>query len=88
MRAFIIGCSWLLLMAAAAHGNPEEPLGVGMEGFPYPHPVQWLALRMEGEDVRMGYMDVPPAGAANGRSVVLLHGRNFFGAYWARPSTR
>ena len=30
----------------------------------------------------MAYMDVAPAGQANGRSVVLLHGKNFFGAYW------
>jgi pimeloyl-ACP methyl ester carboxylesterase len=31
----------------------------------------------------MAYMDVPPAGQANGRTVVLLHGMNFAGFYWA-----
>ena len=31
----------------------------------------------------MAYMDVPPAGHANGQTVLLLHGKNFFGAYWA-----
>jgi pimeloyl-ACP methyl ester carboxylesterase len=30
----------------------------------------------------MAYMDVSPTGAANGRTVLLLHGKNFFGAYW------
>jgi pimeloyl-ACP methyl ester carboxylesterase len=30
----------------------------------------------------MAYMDVPPEGTGNGRTVVLLHGKNFFGAYW------
>ena len=30
----------------------------------------------------MAYMDVPPSGTPNGRSVVLLHGMNFFGEAW------
>ena len=28
-------------------------------------------------------MDVPPVGTPNGRTVVLLHGMNFFGEYWS-----
>jgi pimeloyl-ACP methyl ester carboxylesterase len=31
----------------------------------------------------MAYMDVPPAGQPNGRTVVLLHGMNFYGEYWS-----
>jgi pimeloyl-ACP methyl ester carboxylesterase len=31
----------------------------------------------------MAYMDVAPAGAPNGRAVVLLHGMNFYGEYWS-----
>jgi pimeloyl-ACP methyl ester carboxylesterase len=30
----------------------------------------------------MAYMDVKPSGAGNGRSVLLLHGRNFPASYW------
>jgi len=56
-----------------------------MEGYPYPFPVRFLALALEGQDLRMAYMDVAPTGAANGRTVVLLHGKNFFGAYWEGP---
>lgn len=33
------------------------------------------------EDVRMAYMDVKPA-IANGKTVLLLHGKNFAGYYW------
>jgi pimeloyl-ACP methyl ester carboxylesterase len=40
---------------------------------------------MYGQEVRMAYMDVAPAGQANGRTVVLLHGMNFSGYYWANP---
>ena len=53
-----------------------------MEGYPYPYPVSFLPLTIEGQDLRMAYMDVAPARQPNGRSVVLLHGKNFFGAYW------
>jgi pimeloyl-ACP methyl ester carboxylesterase len=60
----------------------REPYGIGLEGFAYPYPVQMLPLVNDGEQVRMAYMDVQPA-APNGRSVLLLHGRNFPSSYWA-----
>jgi pimeloyl-ACP methyl ester carboxylesterase len=60
----------------------KEPYGVGLEGFAYPYPVNMLPLTNEGEQVRMAYMDVAPA-TPNGRTVLLLHGRNFPSSYWA-----
>ena len=68
--------------AAQASQQPLSPLNVTMEGFQYPYPVHYLALTMEGQQVRMAYMDVAPAGTPNGRNVLLLHGRNFGGYYW------
>jgi pimeloyl-ACP methyl ester carboxylesterase len=85
---------WLLSLAAAIllqwppgafaqSAVPDlEPIGIGLEGFVYPYPVQYLTLRMEGEDVKLAFMDVEPSGNANGKTVVLMHGRNFFGSYW------
>ncbi|MFP3681897.1 alpha/beta fold hydrolase, partial [Pseudomonas sp. SIMBA_041] len=32
--------------------------------------------------LQMGYMDVPAQGQANGRSVLLMHGKNFCAATW------
>ena len=60
----------------------REPYGIGLEGFAYPYPVQMLPLTNDGESLQMAYMDVPAA-KPNGRSVVLLHGRNFPSSYWA-----
>src|SRR5882757_2197901 len=60
----------------------REPYGIGLEGFAYPYPVSLLPLVNDGEQVRMAYMDVAPA-QPNGRTVVLLHGRNFPSSYWA-----
>src|SRR5207247_11400998 len=41
-----------------------------------------MTRTLYGQDVRLAYMDVPHDGQANGRTVVLLHGMNFFGEYW------
>ncbi len=66
----------------AADTAPREPYGIALEGFPYPYPVHLLPLTNDGEQLSMAYMDVPPA-QPNGRTVVLLHGRNFPSSYWA-----
>ena len=62
-----------------------RPGSINHEDVPYPFPVSYLPMVTYGQDVRMAYMDVPPAGQANGRVVVLLHGFNFAGFYWAGP---
>lgn len=75
----------LLLTLAAVAPRPvhaEEPYGIGLEGFPYPHPVALLTLAVEGEPQRLAYMDVKPTGPGNGRTALLFHGRNFPSSYW------
>ncbi len=73
-------CVWLLPSGA----QPQEltPLSISLEEYPYPYPVAFFDLEQEGQDLRMAYMDVKPAGEGNGKTVVLFHGKNFFGAYW------
>ncbi len=72
-----------LLMAPPEGVRAQEPMAITLETLPYPHPLAYMPLKRMGEDVRMAYMDVAPAGTPNGRTVVLLHGYNFFGEYWA-----
>jgi pimeloyl-ACP methyl ester carboxylesterase len=79
----------------AAQTNQQEPLpkaptdvkpgSITYDDVPYPYPVSYLPLTMYGQDVRMAYMDIPPATAPNGRTVVLLHGMNFGGFYFGGP---
>jgi pimeloyl-ACP methyl ester carboxylesterase len=66
----------------AAQAAEREPYGIALEGLAYPYPVHLLPLVNDGEQVRMAYMDVAAA-SPNGRTVVLLHGRNFPSSYWA-----
>jgi pimeloyl-ACP methyl ester carboxylesterase len=77
--ALVFLCVGLVLPRVAL---AAEPYGIGLEGFTYPYPVSLLTLPSEGEALRMAYMDVKPAGAGNGRAVILLHGRNFPSSYW------
>ncbi|PQZ93341.1 MULTISPECIES: alpha/beta fold hydrolase [Pseudomonas] len=56
--------------------------GPELQGFAYPYPLKHFEFTSQGETLQMGYMDVPPSGQANGRSVVLMHGKNFCGATW------
>src|SRR5688572_18966314 len=80
----------LLTAAPAAAQEPPAtppadwgPMSINLEDVPYPHPVSSFQFTLEGEDVRMAYMDVAPSGTPNGRNVILLHGMNFFGQTWA-----
>ena len=52
-----------------------------LESFAYPFPVQVYSFSSQQQKVEMAYMDLPPAAPVQG-VVVLLHGKNFSGAYW------
>lgn len=79
LTVLILFCAGIA--AEPAHQAP--PLGIAMEGYEYPFPVRYLNLEIEGQDMRMAYMDVKPGTQANGQTVVLMHGKHFFGGYWA-----
>lgn len=54
------------------------PVSANFEEIPYPYPVHFLELTRFGQDMRMAYMDVPPATRANGQTVFIQHGMNFY----------
>ena len=59
-----------------------KPGSVTCDECPYPYPSKYLDIRVYSQDVRISYMDVAAQGAANGRTVLLLHGNNFGGFYF------
>jgi pimeloyl-ACP methyl ester carboxylesterase len=81
----LLGTILWLVAASAVAAEPapalREPLGIAMEGYDYPYPVKYFDLKIEGQDLRMAFMEVRPSGEEKG-VVVLFHGKNFFGAYW------
>jgi pimeloyl-ACP methyl ester carboxylesterase len=57
-------------------------LGVGLEEIAYPYPVGYMPITINGKLERIAFMDVAPSGSSKGQTVVLLHGKNFWGGYW------
>lgn len=68
----------------AQNQPPDEPssdwgpTAIDYSNVPYPYPVQYLPVRLGGEEYRMAYVDVAPIGNPNGQTVVIFHGMNFF----------
>ncbi|KAK0332218.1 hypothetical protein LTR94_025782, partial [Friedmanniomyces endolithicus] len=80
------GASSALAQQSQNQRSPDalQTYGPRLEGFTYPYPVQTHAFESQRQALEMAFMDVAPRGAANGRTVVLLHGKNFCGATWAQ----
>ncbi|MBD5780197.1 alpha/beta hydrolase [Pelagicoccus sp. NFK12] len=53
-----------------------------LENWEYPFPEYTYQFTSQLEEHEMVYMDVFPENAANGETVVLLHGKNFSGSYF------
>jgi pimeloyl-ACP methyl ester carboxylesterase len=90
MRAVSVFFCLLAAAYAQRESLPKAPTdikpgSITYEGIEYPYPVAYLPLTLYGQDVRMAYMDVPPAGQPNGRTVMLFHGMNFGGFYFSGP---
>lgn len=82
LSALLLAAQMALTPAIAQTSDETAPLGIGLEGFAYPYPVFFLGLTRDGERQRLAYMDVPAQGQVNGRTALLLHGRNFPSSYW------
>jgi pimeloyl-ACP methyl ester carboxylesterase len=83
---YVASCSPTLVWAQAPTAPTDiQPGSITYDEVPYPYPVAYFPLTLYGQDVRMAYMDVPPASQPNGRTVILLHGMNFGGFYFSGP---
>ena len=70
-----------------AYSQNKEPkvLGINLENYDYPFPVKYINLDIQNGEYQMAYMDVQPD-KPNGKNVMLLHGKNFNGAYWGETA--
>jgi pimeloyl-ACP methyl ester carboxylesterase len=83
-RLAIAFLSALALAAQPAAPSPAPApaqYGPELEGFEYPFPVKLFEFVSQGEKLHMAYLDVAPT-QPNGRTVALLHGKNFTAATW------
>ena len=71
----------LALSGVSATADEGPAYGPELEGFDYPLPVQRFVFQSQRQQVQMAYLDAQPD-RANGRTIVLLHGKNFCAATW------
>lgn len=76
--------------ASSAEGNSPERVSekrapsrfdARLSEYSYPFEVKTYAFEAQRQPLEMAYMDVAPDGEPEG-TVMLLHGKNFSGAYW------
>src|SRR5690606_12362233 len=73
------------LVSSVAKDASEPVYGEKLEGFTYPWPLHTFKFSSQRQTLHMAYMDVRPD-KANGRTAVLLHGKNFCGATWEQTA--
>jgi pimeloyl-ACP methyl ester carboxylesterase len=90
MRRFALRLLSGLLLTIPLSALPASASGVygpELQGFTYPHPLQHFSFTSQGQPLQMAYMDIAAKGQPNGRTVVLMHGKNFCGATWETSIT-
>ncbi|RWP52193.1 alpha/beta fold hydrolase [Mesorhizobium sp.] len=85
-----IGASAAIFITITTSALAQDPgatasgavYGPRLEGFSYAHPVKIHSFTSQRQPIEMAYLDVPARGKANGKTVVLLHGKNFCAGTW------
>ncbi|MBE7248332.1 MAG: alpha/beta hydrolase, partial [Actinomycetospora chiangmaiensis] len=83
LRSALAAALFALLLPGGARADrlPQPSYGPELEGFAYPFPVERFIFTSQRQPLQMAYLDIRPA-TPNGRTVVLLHGKNFCAATW------
>lgn len=79
VRRLTCAASLLAMSFSALAAEPKS--GPQLEGFDYAWPAERFTFTSQNQQLEMAYIDVRPA-KANGRTVVLMHGKNFCAGTW------
>lgn len=71
----------LLPLLCLAQQENIKALDINLTNYEYPFPVHFLELNNQRQPLKMAYMDIKPDNY-NNKNILLLHGKNFNGAYW------
>ncbi|WP_417436767.1 alpha/beta fold hydrolase, partial [Idiomarina abyssalis] len=79
---YIFTCLLMLITSTAfAQESGLKWLDLMLNNYKYPYPVEYLTINTQQQKLKMAYMDIN-ATHNNGKNIVLMHGKNFNGAYW------
>lgn len=77
---------FLLITCTTLAQQPSiKPLDPELKNYQYPFSVSFIAIDSQLKTYKMAFMDVKPS-SPNGKSITLLHGKNFNGAYWGQTA--
>lgn len=82
MNKYFLLFALSLFVFSHVHAQKIDTLSITLDNVKYPYPVKYFPIHTEGQDIKMAYMDVAPTAAANGKTAILFHGKNFGGYYW------
>ncbi len=77
----------LLIINVAGQPDSLKVMALNLENYTYPYTVRYITIHNQQQQYKMAYMDVQPE-HPNGKSIMLLHGKNFNGAYWGQTAER
>tara|TARA_R110002051_G_scaffold60982_3_gene111726 strand:+ start:518 stop:1513 length:996 start_codon:yes stop_codon:yes gene_type:complete len=66
---------------ASAQENSLELLDLQLNNYEYPYETETINISAQNQELEMAFMDIKPKNY-NGKNIMLLHGKNFNGAYW------
>jgi len=82
---FLVYCILITISGYVEAQDSTVRMAPNLENINYPFPENYISLTLQGESLNMEYMDVHPE-KPNGKVVMLLHGKNFNGAYWGQTA--
>ena len=94
MKSNIIIClTFISALAGVVWAQPASPvystpLGIALEEYSYPYPVQFLTLENQGQSLRMAYMDIQPSGPDHEKPWFCFMAKIFMAATGKIPSKR
>lgn len=82
MKRFFLLIAVSFLIINQSKAQKTDTLSITLESVKYPYAVKFFPIHTEGQDIKMAYMDIALTSAANGKTAILFHGKNFGGYYW------
>ncbi|WP_373999017.1 alpha/beta fold hydrolase [Bdellovibrio bacteriovorus] len=77
----LTACAGKTVKDNASETTTAKGFNAELSTYQYPFPVQYYSFKSQEQDLKMAYMDIP-AGRPSDKAIVLLHGKNFPGAYF------
>jgi len=81
MKRIVCFSLLFISMTMAFAQSERKVLDIMLTNYQYPYEVHYYHFKSQNQNLKMAYMDVHPK-TSNGEVIMLLHGKNFNGAYW------